>query len=1776
MQSGLYSHPVTTIEGVAPEIALPPRYQLLGTLKQTHETCVYRVFDVSDGRDEAIKILCHEDTDPQQILRFKTEFHTLASLEHASVIKVFDFGVLLDRYPYFTMEFFAGKRITDFFDGQHWSALYDVLLQIASGLHHIHRLGIVHLDLKPSNILVSDDGTAKIMDFGLAIESRQVLNRQIRGTLHYMAPEVLKQDRVDSRADLYALGMTLYETVTGALPGYGRDPIDVIRMHLDEEIRKPSSINPRIPEPLEQIILKLLEKDPRHRFPSAAALLQAVADAAGREVPRMELLSGRGEVYAAPLIGRKAEVEQLNALIADARDGRGGGVILAGAEGMGKSRIIRDAMLRAQLDGARVFTGRCPVNRKTIYAPFFDIFQQMVLAVNPEADVADEIRRILKPVPGTFGSDAARPRHGQRYRFFNRIVQSMQDIYGFLSVGTETGGSPLILVIEDLQWADPSTADLFSFLVGEAKQNKLLVIGTLTLETGGEAAIESASPNLSFWEQRAREGAFPIIRVETLSEALVREHLQSLLGDGTVSDELVRWMFWESAGTPLNIRRIVDYLIAHEYLQWQPSGWTADLDRIRTLRVPGGFGAILMDKVETLPPEQRKVLEIASVHGESMEVELLTRVSDLPAETTYAAMRALDRARLVDESSDGRTMTFPQIHLREAVYNAMPEKRRAELHLRIGTALEATLNESSSHLIGQVAHHFAHANDIERGTRYSIEAGDLATRTLAHEEATEFYRVALELMDLGGFDEARKAEVREKLADAYYRRDDYRSAMHAYQFLLKSIQSRHPGESGHPDVARVMKKIGKVLARRGDIDAAMTYFHGALGIYEQLGNKLDVAEMLNRIAGQHRMRDDLDSARETAERARQMLADGEPSVVYGYVQNMLGLIEFARGNWQRSREILEEAVQLGDRLESDQLRKVASMNLGNTLWKLGEWDAALQHYRQILERCEAEGDLSDLATAYSNVGVVEYGRGNFHAAVELFEKAVRIDEKIGALEHEALARENLGDALEMLGLWNEAMEQYRRCVAIEGFDETRASRLSVYVPMSRLTKKRGDIARALEYGQKALAAGERGRDEDLIAEAAYVLASIEDERGNAAEAERYLRRAMSIFESNRTLHGLARAHAAAAVLVLNEGDLDKAMEHAQAGERISRQLGDRFSLAKNDWARAKILSAQGDRETAAAKFESVRAVFEELDTPYELGRLLFDIGLLREEPDEATHTIRSAIRIFERLEASHDLERARGALFRIKPAGKAPDSGVVGLYEIVKIINSTLDLQEVLNRVLDVCIRRLRAERGMIILLDPLTGALRTRVARNIREGSDKESKRSPQSIIKEVIQTGQAVMSADARADERFVESESVIAENIVSILCVPLIIKERISGAIYIDHRQARHLFSPRDLSFLEAFGDQAAIAIENARLYEELEEARTRLSLENETLRHEVLVEKHLDSVVGTSEAVAKIQFAIRKASAGHSTVLLRGESGTGKGLVARIIHNIGPRKHGPFIKFNCAALPETLAESELFGHEKGAFTGADRRKLGRFELANHGTIFLDEMGKMSLAMQAKLLRVVEDKEFERVGGTTTIKTDVKIIAATNLDLEKAIEDGTFREDLFYRLNIIPIVMPPLRDRKDDIPLLTEHFIRKICKDLGIDNKRLEPGVLDLFMRYDWPGNVRELEATLHRAIVMSNGDTVTKQEFYNLYPTAPVSATSEIVAAPTAGSLVNPLVGKMEITSELYDEVMSAVDKQLILRALESSNGKIREAARRLGLARNTLKSKIQKYNIAVRE
>lgn len=298
-------------------------------------------------------------------------------------------------------------------------------------------------------------------------------------------------------------------------------------------------------------------------------------------------------------------------------------------------------------------------------------------------------------------------------------------------------------------------------------------------------------------------------------------------------------------------------------------------------------------------------------------------------------------------------------------------------------------------------------------------------------------------------------------------------------------------------------------------------------------------------------------------------------------------------------------------------------------------------------------------------------------------------------------------------------------------------------------------------------------------------------------------------------------------------------------------------------------------------------------------------------------------------------------------------------------------------------------------------------------------------------------------------------------------------------------------------------------------------------------------------------------MQKVAPTKTTVLLLGESGTGKELFARAIHNLSHRRNYPFVPINCAAIPKNLLESELFGHEKGSFTGADAKKLGKFELADRGTIFLDEVGDMDLTLQSKLLRALEESEIERIGGVKTVKVDVRIVAASNRDLEKAVEDKCFREDLYYRLNVFPIQIPPLRERREDIPLLVEYFISKYCHELKSTQKDISKDALNILMNYRWKGNVRELENTLERAIILCDGDIITSEH---------IVLTQRSVPDSTEQSL---LEGTLE---DVAKKALRVAETQRIVEALRKTRGNKSKAAEILRVSYKTLLTKIKEYGI----
>ncbi len=409
------------------------------------------------------------------------------------------------------------------------------------------------------------------------------------------------------------------------------------------------------------------------------------------------------------------------------------------------------------------------------------------------------------------------------------------------------------------------------------------------------------------------------------------------------------------------------------------------------------------------------------------------------------------------------------------------------------------------------------------------------------------------------------------------------------------------------------------------------------------------------------------------------------------------------------------------------------------------------------------------------------------------------------------------------------------------------------------------------------------------------------------------------------------------------------------------------------------------------------------------------------------------------------------------------------LYDVGNTINATVGLPSLLERVLATIFEVVPAERGAILLWEAEQQRW-TPAAVHTREPARADDEIAvSRALIEEAFATGGPIFSPDARADERFRASDSIEAHAIRSAICCPLIVRDQRVGVLHLDTRQAAAAFSEDDVRLVGAIASQAAIAIANARLHETLRQENIRM--------RRALGSRHC--IVGSGAAMRGVMALVRRVSQSGATVRLRGESGTGKEVVARTIHALSARRGKAFVCVNCAAMPETLLESELFGHEKGAFTGAIERRLGRFELANGGTIFLDEIGEMSPGTQAKILRVLQEREFCRVGGTQAVRVDVRLIASTNRDLEAALADQAFRRDLYYRIRVIEIVLPPLRERREDIPELCEHFLGEVAREMGRQAPEVAPETITALKSYPWPGNVRELRNVLERAMVLGTG-------------------------------------------------------------------------------------------------
>ncbi|MHC4118631.1 MAG: sigma 54-interacting transcriptional regulator [Planctomycetota bacterium] len=492
------------------------------------------------------------------------------------------------------------------------------------------------------------------------------------------------------------------------------------------------------------------------------------------------------------------------------------------------------------------------------------------------------------------------------------------------------------------------------------------------------------------------------------------------------------------------------------------------------------------------------------------------------------------------------------------------------------------------------------------------------------------------------------------------------------------------------------------------------------------------------------------------------------------------------------------------------------------------------------------------------------------------------------------------------------------------------------------------------------------------------------------------------------------------------------------------------------------------------------------------------------------------------------------------------------LGDISKAFAESLDLEQTLASILKSLDTHLKLRRGTIALLDPDTETINVRVAHGLSKRSASQVTYSiGEGITGLVVQSGKEIVVPDISKDPRFLDKTKARKQEAgkrIAFFCVPIKLEGGTIGALSVDKQSGAADDCEANVRLLNIISTMIAQAVKLNKL---VESDRQQLRDENVRLRRELKSQFNIHNMVGSSNAMKEVYRLIEQVANSKATVLIRGESGTGKDLVAHAIHynSLGAEK--PFVKVNCTALPDTLLESELFGHEKGAFTGAADRKIGRFERAHGGTIFLDEIGDFSLNLQIKLLRVIQFKEFERVGGFETIKTKVRIVVATHKDLEEQIKEGVFREDLYYRINVFPIYLPPLRERKDDIMQLADYFLERLAAENNKNISRISTPAIEMLTRYHWPGNIRELENCIERAVLLCDGEVIRSEHL------------------PPSLQMVK---GGEPAAKRSLEEIIANTERELIIDALKKSDGQQRKAAKELGTTERILGYKIKKHNI----
>jgi transcriptional regulator with GAF, ATPase, and Fis domain len=1787
-----------------------------------------------DGRDVILKTANREPDFKAAAQRLRHEFEISRRLRIDGVARGIEL-IDTDREAILILEDVGGRPLDGMLrDGKLELGLaLRVAGKLAEILAALHQGGYIHRDIQPTNILIDPD-TADATLHGLGIASlvpRAVQGVRIPGSSpSYISPELSGRTNrmVDYRTDFYSLGVTLFEMLTGQLPFAVTDPLELIHAHIAKSPPSASEIEPSVPQPVAGIVLKLMAKAAEDRYQGGLGLRHDLEKClldlkSGGKIIPFELGAEDPPAWfelSQHFYGREQEIGMLLRNLDDAAHMKLRVVMVKGYPGIGKTSLVQELRKAVFARKGWFAAGKYEtLERGTPYSAIRDALRDLwrrMLADEPEqveaycrkleealgqnlgviVDVAPELAAIVGETPpvsplGTLES---------RNRFHLCFQQTLRAL--------ATEDHPLVLFLDDLQWADQSSLELIEGTL-EKGLGSFLLLGAYR-----DSEVDERHPLQQSLDSIKDKG----ISVETLCLGpLERQDIQRLVADSLRIDmeraaPLADLVFRKTAGNAFFARAFLIMISEEGYLQLNREGtWSWDTSQIAALEATENVIDLAARKIDQIPGRIRHTIALAAALGHPLELENLAMVCGASVQEVEADLIDACRERILLKRDNA--YQFEHDRLQESAYALIPVAARTETHLRIGRLLANQGNEEEKAVrVFDIVAHFNRALDLivdpaERSetARMNLTAGRKAMAAAAFSAAYQHFTSGLALLaaDAWGDDYALALALHTEAAEAASLTANFREADHLVSLVLanaRSLLDKIPAYETQIAVAHarlleseafritieVVKLLGIEIPRDAtpeDINRAAIETKGTVvaALSHSLGSDILSADNTESLAAMRLLTQtavaaglvDLPLYFMIAHRLLSLATrySDSPEAPVAYIMAG-GMLCYLLDDFENGCRAGDYGMELLSRSASPRWRAFCHFlfTIDINCWRL-HFDMLVNDFAKAHRMGLESGDLMT-----ASVSAYYCCEAALHAGTELGRLETLIQGYLN--ESQRIGVERVVSGLMRLEQLSRALRDGMAEISYEESPASSDAWLAWHVSADQTVQEVSvchEMMALYLYGKR-----------DAAHEAALRAHSIPwGCVTSLLPTDFYI--CLSILEGIQSVVGRERERQLA-ILALRQ-------------ERI--RLKARFCPVnhqhKLDLVEAQRLRMEGETERAREFYDRAidearknRFIHEEALANELAAEFYFELGRER----IAAFYLQSAVSAYGRwgawgkldqlyseypeyLSRDNDSSAAVTTASRLQDGNGKPTSEALDISIIERAaaaLSQELDLPTLLKKLIGVLLQSAGAQRGFLLqeeggqILIEASGSVDEEGIQVLQKIPVESCEKLSRSIVRYVGRSHETVVIGDSSLDERFAGTPYVAREKPKSILCIPVLHRGKPVAILYLENNLIRDAFCGERLAAIQLISSQAAVALENARLHdglkqevltrrkaeEELRRAlnevarlKDRLHAENAYLREEILGTHDFDEIVGQSEALRKVLREVAHVAATDATVLILGETGTGKELIARAIHSRSSRKDCAMVRVNCASLPANLIESELFGHEKGAFTGALAKKLGRFELADGGTIFLDEIGELPLELQAKLLRVIQEGEFERVGSTTTQKSNIRVIAATNRDLKKEAEEGTFRSDLYYRLSVFPIMLPPLRDRNKDIPLLVWYFITKKQGELGKNISKVPKEVMDALTNYRWPGNIRELENVVERAIILSRGSTLSLDESFGGH--------------------------QKERTHDASVRNLDDVERNHILHILEQCRWKIKgkgNAAEQLGLNPSTLFFRMKKHGI----